>query len=122
MRRGLLGLVVVGTLAHVGGVLALFARGAVQHGREARAVAALRELARTRAAAPTEEVEGYVLRVDAAGVGSWSATAMPTAHAWPGAPGWPAYRAFYVDASEVVRWRPIEPAGATADDPPAAAQ
>lgn len=110
---------VVASVAHVGLVLVLFARGAVQHGREARAIGALRELARTRAAAPTAEVPGYVLRVDAAGVGSWSATAMPIGHAEPGVKGWPAYRAFYVDASAVIRWCPIEPACATRDDPAA---
>lgn len=117
MRRLLLGLAVVATMAHVGVALVLSSRGAVQHGREAAAIGALRELARTRATAPTQQVPGYVLRVEAAGVGSWSATAMPIGHAGPGVPGWPAFRAFYVDATQVVRWCPIEPAGATADDP-----
>jgi len=115
--RLLLGLAVVASVVHVGVVLALFGRGAARPGREARAIGALEELARTRAAAPAEEVEGYVLRVEAAGAGSWSATAMPIGHAEPGARGWPAYRAFYVDGSGVVRCCPIEPASATADDP-----
>ncbi len=107
-------------MAHVVVVLVLFARGATRSAREARAVGALRELARTRGAAP--EVEGYVLRVETSAVGSWSATAMPIGHAGPGMEGWTAYRAFYVDASEVVRWCPIQPAAATADDPAAETQ
>lgn len=117
VRKVVLGLAVVGTVAHVGAALALRGRADPRPAREARAIAALRALARTRAPAPGEEVEGYALRVEASGVGSWSATALPVGHGGPGVDGWTAYRGFFVDASGVVRACAMEPAAATAEDP-----
>lgn len=116
MRKVVVGLAVVGSVAHVGVALALRTRGDARPEREARAIAALRELARTRPTATHDGVEGYVLRIESSSVGSWSATAMPVGQGGPGAPGWTVYRGFFVDGSGVVRGCAMEPAAATADD------